>query len=130
MTGGIDRLGSLFEGHHNRQVQTERDSKAQRSTLQASGDLKLKGDELVTEAARVKAGNTLQVTAKRIDNRAMQDIEEREQSRDDWSGSLGASVEYRDLTRPIERLVLGEEAARFQQASPKTPWRHPALAPT
>ncbi|MDM9555012.1 hemagglutinin repeat-containing protein [Pseudomonas asiatica] len=127
VTGGIDRLGSLFEGHHNRQVQTERDSKAQRSTLQASGDLKLKGDELVTEAARVKAGNTLQVTAKRIDNRAVQDIEEREQSRDDWSGSLGASVEYRDLTRPIERLVLGEEAARFQQASPEDAMAPPSV---
>ncbi|RCL23821.1 filamentous hemagglutinin [Pseudomonas sp. AFG_SD02_1510_Pfu_092] len=127
VTGGIDRLGSLFEGHHNREVQTERDSKAQRSTLQASGDLKLHSDELVTEAARVKAGNTLQVNAKRIDNRVVQDTEERGQRRDNWSGSLGASVEYRDLTRPIERLVLGEEAARFQQASPEDAMAPPSV---
>ena len=119
VTGGIDRLGSAFEGHHNREVRTERESKVQRSELQASGDLELRSDDLVTEAARVKAGNTLQVTAKRIDNRAVQDTQAHEQRRDDWSGSLGASVEYRDLTRPIERLVLGEEAARFQQASPE-----------
>ncbi|WP_343598483.1 hemagglutinin repeat-containing protein [Pseudomonas sp.] len=119
VTGGIDRLGSLFEGHHDSTAVTERDSKAQRSELQASGNLKLDADELVTEAARVTAGDTLKVTARRIDNRAVVDTHEREELRNEWSGSLGASVEYRDLTRPIERLVLGEEAARFQQASPE-----------
>ncbi|HGA2318935.1 TPA: hemagglutinin repeat-containing protein [Pseudomonas putida] len=119
VTGGIDRLGSLFEGHHDSTAVTERDSKAQRSELQASGNLKLDADELVTEAARVTAGDTLKVTARRIDNRAVVDTHEREELRNEWSGSLGASVEYRDLTRPIERLVRGEEAARFQQASPE-----------
>jgi hemolysin len=119
VTGGIDRLGSLFEGHHNSTVVTERESKAQRSQLQASGNVNLDADELLTEAARVTAGDTLKVTAKRIDNRAVLDTHEREKLRNEWSGSLGASVEYRDLTRPIERLVLGEEAARFQQASPE-----------
>lgn len=119
VTGGIDRLGSLFEGHHNKTVLTERDSQAQRSELQASGNVKVNADELVTEAARVTAGDTLMVSAKRIDNRAVLDTHDREELRNEWSGSLGASVEYRDLTRPIERLVLGEEAARFQQASPE-----------
>ncbi|HEN8712074.1 TPA: hemagglutinin repeat-containing protein [Pseudomonas putida] len=119
VTGGMDRLGSLFEGHHNNEVITERDSKTQRTGLQASGDLKISADELITEAARVNAGNTLQVTAKRIENRAVQDTHEREVQRNDWSGSIGASLEYRDVTRPIERLVQGEEAARFQQASPE-----------
>lgn len=127
VTGGIDRLGSLFEGHHNREVQTERESKVQRSALQASGDLKLRSDALLTEAAHVEAGNSLQVTAERIDNRALQDTQEHEQSRDNWSASLGASVEYRDLTRPIERLVLGEEAARFQQASPEDAMAPPSI---
>ncbi|MGN8252201.1 hemagglutinin repeat-containing protein [Pseudomonas sp. SMV7] len=119
VTGGIDRVGSLFEGHHQREQLKDSASEVQRSTLQASGDLKLQADTLVTEAARVAAGNTLQVEAKRIDNRALEQTEEREQHRNSWAGSLGASVEYRDLTRPIERLVLGEEAARFQQASPE-----------
>jgi hemolysin len=54
VTGGIDRLGSLFEGHHNREVQTERESKVQRSALQASGDLKLRSDALLTETAHVE----------------------------------------------------------------------------
>ncbi|MEB6591686.1 hemagglutinin repeat-containing protein [Pseudomonas asiatica] len=127
LTGGIDRLGSAFEGHHNREMTSERDSTAQRSELQASGNLKLHSDELVTEAARIKAGDNLQVTAKRIDNRAVQDTQEREKRRNEWSGSLGASVEYRDLTRPIERLVQGEEAARFQQASPEDAMAPPSV---
>ena len=127
VTGGIDRLGSLFEGHHDSTVVTERDSKAQRSELQASGNLKLDADALVTEAARVTAGDTLKVTAKRIDNRAVLDTHDREERRNAWSGSLGASVEYRDLTRPIERLVLGEEAARFQQASPEDAMAAPSV---
>ncbi|QHG66711.1 hemagglutinin repeat-containing protein [Pseudomonas putida] len=127
VTGGIDRLGSLFEGHHNSTGVTERDSKAQRSELQASGNVNLDADELVTEAARVTAGDTLKVTAKRIENRAVQDNHEREELRNEWSGSLGASVEYRDLTRPIERLVLGEEAARFQQASPEDAMAAPSV---
>ncbi|MCP5853830.1 hypothetical protein NL323_28265, partial [Klebsiella pneumoniae] len=58
VTGGMDRLGSLFEGHRNNEVTTERDSKTQRTGLQASGDLKLSADELITEAARVNAGDT------------------------------------------------------------------------
>ncbi|MFJ4064914.1 hemagglutinin repeat-containing protein [Pseudomonas sp. NPDC089996] len=119
VTGGIDRLGSFFEGHHNSTQVSEHDSKAQRSELQASGHLKLDADELVTEAAHATAGDTLKVNAKRIENRAVMDTHERQEQRNEWSGSLGASVEYRDLTRPIERLVLGEEAARFQQASPE-----------
>ena len=130
VTGGIDRLGSLFEGHHNSTVVTERDSKAQRSELQASGNVSVDADSLMTEAARVTAGDTLKVSARHIDNRAVLDTHEREELRSEWSGSLGASVEYRDLTRPIERLVLGEEAARFQQASPEDAMVAPASVPT
>ncbi|MFR0714391.1 hemagglutinin repeat-containing protein [Enterobacterales bacterium BD_CKDN230030183-1A_HGKHYDSX7] len=119
LTGGIDRFGSLLEGHHHRDSTIERDSTAQRSELLASGNLRIEADELVNEAARVKAGKTLEVVAEHIDNRAVEDIHERQESQDNWAGSLGVSVEYRDLTRPIERLVQGEEAARFQQASPE-----------
>ncbi|MNG72013.1 Hemolysin precursor [compost metagenome] len=127
VTGGIDRLGSAFEGHHDSRTHTERDSKAQRSELQATGAINLDTEHLLTEAARVDAGKDLKVTAKHIENRALQDTEERETLTDNWRGSLGASVEYRDLTRPIERLVLGEEAARFQQASPEDAMVAPSI---
>ncbi|MDZ3996062.1 hemagglutinin repeat-containing protein [Pseudomonas sp. Teo4] len=127
VTGGIDRLGSAFDGHHNTRTLTEHSSKIQRSELQASGDLKIDAGELVNEAARVEAGKTLQVVAKHIENRALQDTEQHEENIDNWRGSLGASVEYRDLTRPIERLVLGEEAQRFQQASPEDAMAAPSV---
>lgn len=119
VTGGIDRLGSAFAGHHNTHTELERGSTVQRSELKASAGVKLEAEHLLTEAARVGAGQQLKVSAKHIENRAVQETHERESVTDNWAGSLGASVEYRDLTRPIERLVLGEEAARFQQASPE-----------
>lgn len=127
LSGGIDRLGSQFDGHHQRGVLTERQHTAQRTTLQASGEVRLRGDELVTEGAQVKAGETLQVTATHMENRAVQDTSEQTQHQTDWSASLGASLEYRDLTRPIERLVMGEEAARFQQASPEDAMTAPSV---
>ncbi|MFB4390842.1 MULTISPECIES: hemagglutinin repeat-containing protein [unclassified Pseudomonas] len=127
LTGGIDRLGSAFEGHDRLAQVAERDSKVQGSTLTASGDLSIDTRALVTEAAKVKAGEQLVVNAETIENRAVQNIHEREQQNRDWQASLGASVEYRDLTRPIERLVLGEEAARFQQASPEDAMAPPSI---
>ncbi|MGE7991819.1 hemagglutinin repeat-containing protein [Pseudomonas sp. NPDC089554] len=127
LTGGIDRLGSAFEGHDRLEQVTERDSKVQGSTLKASGDLNIDTHTLVTEAAKVKAGERLQVNTETLENRAVQDIHERQQLNRDWQASLGASVEYRDLTRPIERLVLGEEAARFQQASPEDAMAPPSV---
>ncbi|MBK4991700.1 hemagglutinin repeat-containing protein [Pseudomonas sp. S36] len=127
VSGGIDRLGSQFNGHHNRSDEHEQQTQVQHSELQAGGNLRLNSDTLVTEAARVKAGNTLDVTAKQIENRAVHDTYEHEKNRNDWSASLGASLEYRDLTRPIERLVLGQEAARFQQASPEDAMVAPSI---
>ena len=117
VTGGIDRLGSATTGSYQQDTTHESASKAVRSELSASGDLQLAAQALTTDAARVAAGGTLQVDAGRIDNRATEDTQVLEQDSTHWRGSLGASLEYRDVSRPIERLVQGEEAARFQQAS-------------
>ncbi|WP_145997248.1 hemagglutinin repeat-containing protein [Pseudomonas guariconensis] len=117
VSGGIDRLGSATTGQRRQNTTVENDSTAVRSELLAKGDLTLSTAYLASDAARVEAGGTLQVNAGQIDNRAVEDIKERKQDATDWRAGLGASLEYRDLTRPIERLVQGEEAARFQQAS-------------
>ena len=117
LSGGIDKLGAAFEGHHNRDTQQQKDSKVQRSELSATGNLHINSKQLVTEAARVTAGDTLQIDAEHIDNRAVHDTEVREHNRNDWSASLGGSLEYRGLTRPIEQLIAGGEGQRFQQAS-------------
>lgn len=116
VSGGIDRIGSAFEGHRNRTQVREKDSTAQRSELVASSDLKITTREVVNDAASITFGKALLVDAERIDNRAVADTHERDESVDNWKGNLGASVEYRGLTRPIENLVIGQENARFQQA--------------
>ncbi|VVP75733.1 Hemolysin [Pseudomonas fluorescens] len=116
VSGGIDRIGSAFEGHHNRKDVREKDSTAQRSELGASGDLRITAREVDNDAASITVGKALLVDAERIDNRAVYDTHEREENVDNWKGNLGASLEYRGLTRPIENLVLGKEAPRFQQA--------------
>ena len=127
VTGGIDRIGSAFEGHSARRQTHGRDTSVVRTELEAAGDLRIDTDTLVTEGAKVRAGQTLAVTAKRIENRAVDGVQEHEQVDTEWRGSLGGSLEYRDITRPIERLVAGEEAARFQQAATEDAMVAPSL---
>ncbi|WP_416310224.1 hemagglutinin repeat-containing protein [Pseudomonas guariconensis] len=117
VSGGIDRLGSATTGQYRQDTTGENDSTAVRSELLAKGDLTLAATTLASDAARVQASGTLQVQAGQIDNRAVENLKTREQDTTGWRAGLGASLEYRDLTRPVERLVQGEEAARFQQAS-------------
>ncbi|UVK82068.1 hemagglutinin repeat-containing protein [Pseudomonas sichuanensis] len=124
LTGGIDRIGSAFYGHRKQDSQRETSSTLQRSELKAAGDLRIDTPHLATEAASVEAAGTLLVNAPRIDNGAAHNSTAREQHSNHWQGSLGASLEYRDISRPVERLVNGEEAARFQQ-----PGIEDALAP-
>lgn len=116
VTGGIDRVGSAFEGHLNQTDLRESTGSARRSELSASGNLLIDTPHLATEGAKVNADGQLLVNAEHIENRAAADTHEREESTSNWQGSLGASIEYRDISRPIERLVEGREGARFQQA--------------
>ncbi|MBF8792785.1 hemagglutinin repeat-containing protein [Pseudomonas monteilii] len=127
VTGGIDRLGSAFTGQHQQSTAREATRNAVRSELLATGDIQLATGNLLTQAARVQAGGALGVQAERIDNQAVENVGEREQGTRNWRASLGASLEYRDISRPIERLVEGEEAARFQQASVEDALTAPSL---
>ncbi|MDZ5603486.1 hemagglutinin repeat-containing protein [Pseudomonas sp. RP23018S] len=127
VTGGIDRVGSAFNGKRNQTTTEHTQSKVQRSELQAAGDVKVQAETLVNEAAVIEPGKTFKVVAEHVDNRAADDTETTDTTTRNWSGSLGASVEYRDLTRPIERLVQGEEAARFQQASTEDAMAPPSV---
>lgn len=127
VTGGIDKVGSQYEGHRNQTTTTETDSLVQRSELQASGDVNLGAAQVVNEATLIQPGKTLKVIAEHVENRAADDIKTREETTDNWSGTLGASLEYRDITRPIERLVEGGEAARFQQASTEDAMTAPSI---
>ena len=117
VSGGIDAVGSAFEGYYKREVADDRTNQAQRSSLVATGDLRVTADKLVNEAARLTAGRSLELQASTVDNRAVDDTRESTQTQTHWQASLGASLVYKDLTRPVENLVTGTEASRFQQAS-------------
>ncbi|MBA1189940.1 filamentous hemagglutinin N-terminal domain-containing protein [Pseudomonas entomophila] len=125
--GGIDRVNSAFEGHRRQQVDQVRDTTVARTTITSAGDLTIETPHLIDQAAQLSAGKQARTVAKTLDNQAVSDTHERTQRQNDWQGTLGASLEYRDLTRPIERLVTGEEAARFQQAGPEDAMAPPNL---
>ncbi|MCP8636200.1 hemagglutinin repeat-containing protein [Pseudomonas mosselii] len=117
VTGGMDRLGLGIDAYRGPAGLIERENNVRRSTLQASGDLRLDTRQLTTEAANVQASRTLHVNAERIDNRAVANIRETETSLNQWDGSLGISTDYQRITRPIERLFTGKQA---ESARPST----------
>jgi len=127
VTGGIDRVGSAFNGKRDQTTTEHTQSQVQRSQLQAAGDIKVEAKTVINEAATIEPGKTFKVVAEQVDNRAADNTDTTDTTTRNWSGSLGASLEYRDLTRPIERLVQGEEAARFQQASTEDAMAPPSV---
>ena len=124
---GIDRVNSAFEGHRRQQVDQVRDTTVARTTIASAGDLTIETPHLINQAADLSAGKQVRAVATTVDNQAVSDTHEHTQRQNDWQGTLGASLEYRDLTRPIERLVTGEEAARFQQAGPEDAMAPPSV---
>jgi hemolysin len=78
---------------------------AQTTSVQSSGGLNLNADKLVTEGAQVKAGNSLNVAANEIDNRAASNTESSSHNQSNWSADIGANVEYKDIARPIAGAV-------------------------
>lgn len=122
--GGIDRLSSAFKGNAGNE-QVVRDSQSAVVTrIDAAGDLRLDTPHLSTEGSQLTAGGELAGTFSAVDNRAAISSVSDTRTGSQWQGTLGASLEYRDLTRPIEKLVLGQEQTRYQQ-----PGVEDALAP-
>lgn len=127
VNGGMDRIGSGYEGAYQHKERDERLLESQPSELKASGDIQIKADSLVNESAKVNAGQQLLVEAQQIENRATSSVRETRERESTWQGNLGLSLDVRDITRPIENLVTGKEAARFQQASVEDALAPPTL---
>ena len=126
-TGGMDRIGTGPEGFHHQQVREQTSIDPLSSELKATGDIRVNTSDLVNEAAKVEAGGELLVDAPQVDNRATAKVEEVRESNREWNGRAGLSLEIKDLTRPIENVVNGNEAARFQQASVEDALAPPTL---
>ncbi|WP_136477904.1 hemagglutinin repeat-containing protein [Pseudomonas sp. DG56-2] len=127
VSGGIDKLGSAFDGYHKQKDLEEHSSQAQRSSLQSNKDLRVATGTMVNEGAVVTAGQGLALNTGTLQNRAVDDTQTSSKTEQNWQASLGASVAYRGLTRPIENLIKGEEASRFQQASIEDALAPPAI---
>lgn len=127
VSGGIDKLGSAFDGYQQQKGLEEHSSQAQLSSLQSSKDLHVATGTMVNEGARVTAGQALVLNTGTLENRAVDNIQTSSKTEQNWQASLGASVAYRGLTRPIESLIKGEEASRFQQASVEDALAPPAI---
>ncbi|MCE4053962.1 hemagglutinin repeat-containing protein [Pseudomonas sp. Au-Pse12] len=115
-TGGLDRAGNGVEVAHTSSQDTSHKSTAQTSHIAASGNLSINaGNRLTTEGAQVKAGGALQVKAGEIDNRAARNSESSSHQENNWAVDVGANVEYKGVTRPIEKAIQGVAQRKFHQ---------------
>ncbi len=121
VTGGIDRIGSAFEGYKQGQRTVEEQTSVVSTRIQANGKLSITADagkgHIETQGAKLHATGPMDIMAGSMTNREATATSSRIDEQTNWKGSLGSSIEYKDLTRPIERLVNGEEETKFQQAA-------------
>ncbi|MCZ0212141.1 hypothetical protein OZK63_43030, partial [Streptomyces sp. UMAF16] len=57
----------------------------------------------------------LQVNANQVDNQAAHNSQISTHKENGWTADIGANLEYRGLTRPIEKAVEGVAQAKFHQ---------------
>ncbi|WP_458737116.1 hemagglutinin repeat-containing protein [Pseudomonas chlororaphis] len=115
-TGGLDRAGNGVEFAHSSTQDTRDTSTANTTGIAASGNLTIKaGNTLVTEGAQVKADGKLQVNAEQVDNRAAHNTESTSHKENTWTADVGANVEYKGLTRPVEKAIEGVAQRKFHQ---------------
>ncbi|WP_166360080.1 hemagglutinin repeat-containing protein [Pseudomonas akapageensis] len=131
LTGGIDRVGSAFEGYQQARHSIDEQSTPVSTLIDSSGKLTITADagngHIETEAAKLRAKGPTRIVAGSMDNREASATREQIVEETNWKGNLGASIEYKDLTRPIERLVNGEEETKFQQAAIEDAFLPPSL---
>lgn len=118
-TGGMDRAGTgiqVGKESIDTKVQT---STVKSSQLSARDDLKLIADNgqgnILTEGAKVKAGKDLVVSAGNLENRAVHDTRSETRDVNKWTGSVGASLEYKDVTRPVQKMIEDIGQSKFYQ---------------
>jgi hemolysin len=120
-TGGMDRAGGGWQVDKDKDVTTTDTSTVQSSQLSAAGNINVIAGEgqgqLITEAAKVKAGGELNVSAGTLENRAVYDSVAETREVDHWSVSVGANIEYKDVTRPIKKVVDGIDQTKVYQPS-------------
>ena len=118
--GGIDRVGTASLGKYENERKVERGTQAGTTELDVTkGDLLIvadKGQGLIEkQGAKLKVDGTFKERAGTVNNQAVYDTTRKTTEKTTIEGKAGLSVEYKDVTRPIEKAINGEEQTRLQQ---------------
>ncbi|TSD75401.1 filamentous hemagglutinin N-terminal domain-containing protein [Pseudomonas sp. KBS0710] len=115
-TGGLDKAGNGAQFSHQSSHDSSSNTTAQTSNVAAAGKLTLNaGNTLTSQGAQVKAGSELLVNAGTFDNQAAHNSQTSTHKENGWTADVGANVEYKGITRPIEKAVEGVAQAKFHQ---------------
>ncbi|MFL1542989.1 hemagglutinin repeat-containing protein [Pseudomonas sp. O39] len=115
-TAGLDRAGNGAQFSHHSSNDTRSTTTAQTSNVAAAGKLTLNaGNTLTSQGAQVQAGAELVVNAGQVDNQAAHNSETSTHKENGWTADVGANVEYKGVTRPIEKAIEGMAQAKFHQ---------------
>ncbi|MBD8091303.1 hemagglutinin repeat-containing protein [Pseudomonas fluorescens] len=115
-TGGLDKAGNGAQFSHQSSHDSSSKTTAQTSNVAAAGKLTINaGNTLTSQGAQVKAGSELQVNAGTVDNQAAYNSQTSTHKENGWTADVGANVEYKGITRPIEKAVEGVAQAKFHQ---------------
>ena len=115
-TGGLDRAGSGAQFSHQSSQDTASKTSVQTSTVAAAGKLTIDaGTTFTSQGAQAKAGAELRINAGQVDNQAAHNRETSTNRQNGWTADVGANVEYKGITRPIEKAVEGVAQIKFHQ---------------
>lgn len=117
VTGGMDRVGSATVGYRTDETTTQQNSSADptRMTIKGNLDLIAPTGSITKTGAKLDVDGTFTERAAQIDNRAATNSSLTRTDVTSTTGKAGMSVEYKDITRPIEKSIRGQEQTRFQQ---------------
>lgn len=129
--GGIDRVGSatLIELENQRTVKESTEAGIAKAEI--NGDFKIiaeNGQGLVEkQGADIKVAGTFNEQAGTVNNTAVHDTVS--ETTDSTSNTIkaGMSVEYKDITRPLEKVANEEEQTRLQQNGAEDAMDPPSL---
>ncbi|WP_311969049.1 hemagglutinin repeat-containing protein [Pseudomonas baltica] len=117
--GGIDRVGSASVGKYEHERVTKNSTQAAATELDINGTARIIADNgtglVQKHGARINVKGIYEEHAGTVDNQAVYDTTRETTDKVTLEGKAGLSIEYKDITRPIEKAVNGEEQTRLQQ---------------
>ena len=115
VTGGMDRLGSASKGLHTSETSTARTHTPNVAKTDIAGDLNVIAKTVEQHGTKHRVQGEFDLQADTVNNRAVAATTHKVSESNVWEGRAGASVEYKDITRPIEKVVHEKEQSRLQQ---------------